>query len=210
MIRHGEITIQKLSKKPSVSLKPQIAAVAALAAEIWRGHYTPIIGAAQVEYMLAKFQSAEQIYKEITENECTYFIATQKDRDILTGYCAVQPQEDCLLLSKLYILDGFRGRGIARRFMDEVTSLCQEHGLNKIRLTVNKNNSNAVAAYRKMGFETVDSVKVGIGGGFYMDDYVMAFALPQTPKSFKPVANKNSRLLILGTMPSVQSRKANF
>ena len=35
----------------------EIAAVSALAEEIWRQHFIPIIGEAQVKYMLAKFQS---------------------------------------------------------------------------------------------------------------------------------------------------------
>ena len=43
----------------------------------------------------------------------------------------------------------------------------------KIRLTVNKHNDNSIAAYKKMGFETIDSVKTDIGGGYYMDDFVM-------------------------------------
>jgi len=30
------------------------------------------------------------------------------------------------------------------------------------------------------------------------------------PKSFSPIANEHSRILILGTMPSVESRKAGF
>ncbi|NCA83730.1 MAG: GNAT family N-acetyltransferase, partial [Opitutae bacterium] len=42
-----------------------IAAVAALAREIWTQHYVPIIGAAQVEYMLEKFQSAEAIARQL-------------------------------------------------------------------------------------------------------------------------------------------------
>lgn len=38
-----------------VDRREQIAAVAALAREIWTQHYTPIIGAAQVAYMLERF-----------------------------------------------------------------------------------------------------------------------------------------------------------
>jgi hypothetical protein len=41
--------------------------VAELARETWMRHYTPIIGAAQVEYMLEKFQSAPAIAKQIAE-----------------------------------------------------------------------------------------------------------------------------------------------
>jgi ribosomal protein S18 acetylase RimI-like enzyme len=142
------------------------AAIAVLAAEIWRGHYIPIIGAAQVEYMLAKFQSAERIFQDITENNYTYYTATDVASERLIGYCAVVRQKDCLLLSKIYVHRDFRGKGVARLFIIEL-------GSNKIRLTVNKNNTDAIAFYRKMGFEIVDSVVTDIGEGFVMDDYVM-------------------------------------
>jgi diamine N-acetyltransferase len=41
-------------------------------------------------------------------------------------------------------------------------------------LQVNRNNFDSIAAYQRLGFEVVDLVKTDIGGGFYMDDYVMA------------------------------------
>ena len=40
-----------------------IALIAGLARQIWTEHYTPIIGAAQVEYMLGRFQSQSAIKK---------------------------------------------------------------------------------------------------------------------------------------------------
>lgn len=152
-------------------------AISILAGEIWREHYTPIIGAEQVEYMLTKFQSAEQIASDINENGYVYFTAKCEENDSneeIIGYCAVIPREDCLFLSKMYVKREYRGIGIARRFMNEVHSLCRaEYGFSKIRLTVNKHNSRSIAAYKRMGFETVDSVITEIGGGFIMDDYVM-------------------------------------
>ena len=48
-----------------VETPSQIAAVAELARETWMQHYVPLIGAAQVEYMLARFQSAEAIARQI-------------------------------------------------------------------------------------------------------------------------------------------------
>ena len=44
-----------------VTTQAQIVQVATLAEEIWREHYTPIIGAAQVDYMLEHFCNEEQI-----------------------------------------------------------------------------------------------------------------------------------------------------
>jgi hypothetical protein len=41
-------------------------------------------------------------------------------------------------------------------------------------LNVNKRNEVAIAAYSRHGFTIRESVKNDIGGGFVMDDYVMA------------------------------------
>jgi RimJ/RimL family protein N-acetyltransferase len=171
------IHIRNLTKR-SVKLEAEAAVIAVLADEIWREHYTPIIGEAQVDYMLKKFQSAEQICEDIKQNAYIYFIAEHIKSGEIIGYCAAQPKEDYLLLSKLYIRRDYRGRGFARSFLDEVTALCRwEYGFDKIRLTVNKNNSGAIAAYQKMGFETIDSIKADIGGGFFMDDFVMELTI---------------------------------
>ena len=67
-------TIRKLTKY-SEKLESESAVIAALADEIWREHYTPIIGEAQVDYMLKKFQSAEQICEDIKCNDYIYFTA---------------------------------------------------------------------------------------------------------------------------------------
>ena len=41
-------------------------------------------------------------------------------------------------------------------------------------LSVNKRNAKAIAAYHRNGFVIAESVVTDIGGGFVMDDYVMA------------------------------------
>ena len=167
-----EIQIQKLTKHAE-KLESKAVAIARLANEIWREHYAPIIGTEQVDYMLAKFQSAEQIREDIKRNDYIYFTAKYIKSGEIIGYCASQPKEDYLLLSKLYIRKDYRGKGVARSFLDEVIALCLEYRFDKIRLTVNKYNENSITAYKKMGFETIDSIKTDIGNGFFMDDFVM-------------------------------------
>ena len=170
------MNIQRITKFAD-NLESITKTIAALADEIWREHYTSIIGEAQVEYMLAKFQSAEQICEDIKHNGYIYFTAENINSGDMIGYCANQPKEDYLLLSKLYVRKDYRGKGIARGFLDEVSTLCREYGFDKIRLTVNKYNTNSIAAYKKMGFEIIDSVETDIGGGFIMDDYVMELVI---------------------------------
>ena len=46
-------------------------------------------------------------------------------------------------------------------------------GFRKVRLNVNKNNSKAIRAYERNNFVNIESVKIDIGNGFFMDDFVM-------------------------------------
>ena len=168
----------KKYNKHSHSIEQISNEISVLAGEIWREHYTPITGLEQIEYMLEKYQSPKQIYEDIHKNDFIYFTAEDIKDNKLIAYAAYQPREDHLYLSKIYVHKDYRGNGISRCFVDEMTALCErEYGLDKIRLSVNKNNKNTIAVYNKMGFETIDSVKVDIGGGFYMDDYVMEMTI---------------------------------
>ena len=49
-----------------------------------------------------------------------------------------------------------------------------EAGCDTLILAVNKGNARAIAAYQKHGFAVRESVRVDIGGGFVMDDFIMA------------------------------------
>jgi len=175
-VTKNEIKIQKITKQTD-KLESKTKTTAILAEEIWREYYISLIGEAQVEYMLTKFQSAEQICTDIKQNGYIYFTAENITNGEIIGYSANQPKEGYLLLSKLYVRKDYRGKGIARRFLDESITLCREYGFDKVRLTVNKYNSGSIAAYKKMGFEIIDSIETDIGGGFIMDDYLMELAI---------------------------------
>jgi ribosomal protein S18 acetylase RimI-like enzyme len=144
----------------------QIGHTAALAEEIWTEHYTPLIGSAQVAYMLERFQSAEAIGGAIERDGFRYYMIGS------AGYCAVRPEGDSLFLSKLYIKKEYRGRGLAGRLFR--FALSEHPGTTRVWLTVNRGNTGAVKAYKKMGFIIEKEVVADIGGGFVMDDYLMS------------------------------------
>lgn len=147
--------------------------LAALARRIWLEHYTPIIGKAQVEYMLEKYQSAEQILKDIETDEFRYFIAY--DEGIQVAYCAIKPdyKSGGLFLSKLYVNQTRRGRGISKMMLDRAKTVAKLNNLDHIWLTVNKHNSKSVEIYKKLGFIIVEELVTDIGNHFVMDDYRM-------------------------------------
>lgn len=146
-----------------------------LAIEIWQEHYTPIIGSAQVAYMLYKFQSFAAMDRQIKEEGYLYYAIYQNDN--LVGYFAVQPRAESLFLSKLYVASNMRGLGIAKLAMSFIKDLATTKNLEQIELTVNKYNKDSIAAYNKMGFITVKEAVFDIGEGFVMDDYVMQLDL---------------------------------
>ena len=119
-----------------VDTSSQIDAVARLATEIWREHYTPIIGAAQ-------------------------------------GYLAIQPQGDCLFLSKLYVRAAARARGHARAAIYFAEQYAHQLQLKQLALTVNRQNLLAITIYERLGFINAGPIVTDIGDGFVMDDYRM-------------------------------------
>jgi ribosomal protein S18 acetylase RimI-like enzyme len=153
-----------------VATDEQIVAVEALAREIWTEHFTPIIGAAQVEYMLEKFQSKTAIAGQIREGYSYFLLEERRGR---IGYLAVQPRGRELFLSKIYVKASERGRGYGRAAVRFAERLAGERKLTRITLTVNKDNTGSIKAYEKLGFEKIAAAVQDIGGGFVMDDYQM-------------------------------------
>lgn len=159
-----------------VSGDSDIASVARLAREIWNDHFVPIIGQAQVDYMLERFQSAPAIRCQMAGGY-EYYLAIDGERP--AGYFAVipRPGERTAQLSKVYLLRELRGRGIGRRLLEFVESYCAERGIEKLWLTVNRHNAGSIAFYERMGFVKEGELVMDIGGGFVMDDYKMVKGL---------------------------------
>mgnify|MGYP006291155593 CR=1 FL=1 len=158
----------------------QITAVADLAREIWTRHFVPIIGQAQVEYMLEAFQSEGAIAGQLAEGY-EYYLMTREKQPV--GYLAIVPDagRGTLMLSKIYVQAAMRGRGCGRHMLAFAENACRERGIGTLWLTVNKNNTQAIEWYRRMGFRVAEETVVDIGGGFVMDDYRMEKAISIRP-----------------------------
>lgn len=159
---------EKLYPK-NVQTEVAIAATAKLAASIWTQHYTPIIGRAQVQYMLTKFQSTEAIAGQLQEGYQYTLWHTTKP----IGYLAFIHKSDCLFISKIYLTLDQRGKGYGKEMIDYA---CAQAGICKhltVRLTVNKYNTNSIAFYQKIGFKITREVIFDIGNNYSMDDYEM-------------------------------------
>lgn len=150
----------------------EIRTVVELAREIWTEHYTPIIGRAQVDYMLARFQSEKAVAAQIREGY-RYFLIRLDGAP--AGYLAVVPDSASrrLLLSKLYVRAALRGRGLGRAATAFAEQLGRDGGMNLLWLRVNRHNAASIRAYEAMGFVKTAALVSDIGEGFFMDDFQM-------------------------------------
>ena len=160
----------------SINHPQQIEQLVKLAKEIWNEYFPPIIGQAQVDHMLQKFQN-EQAIAEQTAGGYEYFFITHDEVNI--GYVGFKRNllDNVLELSKFYVHADNRNNGVGRQAMTIIKQEASESGLEKIVLKVNRDNSLAINAYLKYGFKKVGESNIDIGDGFIMEDWVLEFLL---------------------------------
>jgi len=156
------------------AVERDLPVVAELAQVIWRRHYPGIITVEQIEYMLARGYSLDALRRFITEEGAGLELAYLGDR--LAGFAAYYrpDQPDELKLDKLYVHQDFHGRGVGRSLIASAEAAAMVQRRTTLILNVNKENVQAIRAYERNGFLVREAVVVDIGGGFVMDDYVMA------------------------------------
>jgi ribosomal protein S18 acetylase RimI-like enzyme len=73
------------------------------------------------------------------------------------GWCDVTPKPRPIYAHNgvlgMGLLPQFRGRGIGKRLIAQTLGAAQAFGLERVELTVRENNVNAIALYKKVGFE---------------------------------------------------------
>lgn len=153
-----------------VKLKSEdISTVQQLAREIWEEHYLPIIGQQQIDYMLDLFYATEKIQKELEEG--VYWEILYLENEAI-GYLVCEVEEENIQLSKLYLKSKVRGKGLGKFLIDRSKEIAKENNKNSIRLNVNKNNTQSIAFYERVGFLKVEAGVFDIGSGYFMDDFI--------------------------------------
>lgn len=150
-----------------------ISEMSAIATEIVRDYYDPIIGKAQNDYMIGKFQTVDAIRGQLAEGYRYYFAVAEGKR---AGFLAFYPRGNCMYLSKLYLYKHERGKGYAHEMIGFVAENARKAGFHTIELNVNRNNDSRFI-YEKLGMKIAREEKNDIGSGFYMDDYVYSLEI---------------------------------
>ncbi|MEW7292823.1 GNAT family N-acetyltransferase [Aquimarina sp. 2304DJ70-9] len=142
-----------------------------LAAEILHEVYDPIIPAEHTDYFLMEFQSENAIRNQIENENFSYFLLNFDTRNV--GYLGIQKLNEKLILSKLYILESFRGLKIGKTALEYVNRFATDNGIEKIELIVNQQNQNTIDIYLRNGFKIMESIVNSFPNGHSVEDYKM-------------------------------------
>jgi len=150
-----------------------IPVLCALADRIWREYYPRLLSPAQIDYMLAWMYAPETLRQELGRG-IFWELALEAQEPV--GFVSYEvggvPRK--VKLHKIYLLSRLHGRGVGRALLAHVRRRAAALGAEEVRLNVNKANAQAIRAYERAGYQVVESVTNDIGGGFVMDDYIMA------------------------------------
>lgn len=139
--------------------------------------YREILTPGQIEFMMEWMYSPENLKKQMTEEEQTYFIGYLNEKPF--GYISIQPEgEDAFHLQKIYVLPDFQKLGLGKYLFEQAKEHIKEIHPTPCMLYLNVNRHNkAKQFYEQLGMEVKESVDVHIGEGFYMNDYIMQLVL---------------------------------
>jgi GNAT superfamily N-acetyltransferase len=159
-----------------------------MAERTWRKGYAAILSPEQMDYMLARMYAPEVIAQEMKDG-VIWELAFDDETPVGFHSCAFDPGDRSLKLNKLYVLPDAQGMGFGKALLARVSALAGTLGARKVWLQVNKKNTGAIRAYERAGYSVERTAVFDIGGGFVMDDFIMALPIPATePLSAKDAA----------------------
>jgi GNAT superfamily N-acetyltransferase len=148
----------------------EIPLIRELTYKIWPQTYAPILSQEMIDYMLDMMYSETSLQKQLEEG-CRFIIVYDEGEPV--GYASYQETAPCQYkLHKIYVLASQQGKGTGRFIIGHILSVIRPLGARSLELQVNRQNK-AKGFYEKLGFTVTREMDLDIGGGHFMNDYIM-------------------------------------
>ena len=144
----------------------ELPLVQQLAHAIWPQAYASILLPEQVNNMLGRIYSLENLLQEV-ENGHRFFLAWEGFEPL--GYASAYREESTVWVKKLYVLPERQGEGIGTQLMHAAVSAFP--GAQHASLLVNNRNAPAMAYYERAGFTRSGELPVRMGD-YEFTDYI--------------------------------------
>ena len=145
-----------------------------IAERTWPHAYGDILSKEQLAYMLRMMYSTDTLTKQFSEGHLFYFVC--RNNQIL-GFASIEvTDENTIKLHKIYLLPEHQGNGAGKALLQFIINKARSLGASRLLLNVNRHNK-ARYFYEKKGFEIIREKDIDVGGGFFMNDYIMQLDL---------------------------------
>ncbi|MEO7925006.1 MAG: GNAT family N-acetyltransferase [Chitinophagaceae bacterium] len=142
--------------------------------QVWPQTYASLLSGEQIGYMLEMMYSETSLQKQMEEG--AKFIIVYEGQEPV-GFASWQLNSPAVYkLHKIYVLPFKQRKGTGRYIIDQLIHEIKGEGASALQLQVNRNNK-AKSFYEKLGFKVIDELKLDIGNGYFMDDYIMQLEL---------------------------------
>jgi diamine N-acetyltransferase len=137
--------------------------------------YQDIVVPRQIDYMMDMIYSPEALVQQLDDGQIFHILYIQEKA---SGFASYMPLAEAgeFKLNKIYLDPNLQGKGAGKFLLLDMIARIQAAGGQRLLLNVNRHNK-ARGFYEKMGFTRLREELIDIGGGYFMDDYVMMLTL---------------------------------
>lgn len=146
-----------------------------IALETWPHVYADILTNGQIGYMLDMMYSTAALNDQMVRQQHHFLMIKEPTSESFGGFASYLFDHEGsrkTKLHKLYVLPRCHGTGMGRILIDRVCREAHNHNQTSVQLNMNRQNKT-LGFYQHMGFEIVGEEDIDIGGGYWMEDYVL-------------------------------------
>jgi ribosomal protein S18 acetylase RimI-like enzyme len=161
-VSHAAIAIRSAGEN-------DIERIRALAQHIWPLAYDGILKPGEIDNMLLRIYSADNLRSEMREAGHRFWIASAQGQDV--GFVSGYRDGDTAWIKKIYVNPACKGMGIGKALVSMIEKAFAP--VREVRLLVNPGNMPAMDFYRHIGFAEAGRKHVQMGD-FEFLDYIFA------------------------------------
>ena len=153
--------------------RDELSVVKSLAHDIWPRVYDYMISQEQISYMLSLMYNLDKLQQQWGEG--VKFVLLEVE-GMPQGFISFEEKDECIFLQKLYLRPEMQGKGYGKKMLQVAIDFATDCKKPFIELTVNRNNK-FLNFYLSNGFQIKEEKDFDIGGGYFMNDYILSLAI---------------------------------
>ena len=153
--------------------RDELSVVKSLAHDIWPRVYDYMISSEQISYMLSMMYNLDKLQQQWGEG--VKFVVLEVE-GMPQGFVSFEEKDECIFLQKLYLRPEMQGQGFGKNMLQVAIDFAIDSRKPSIELTVNRNNK-FLEFYMSQGFQIKEEKDFDIGGGYFMNDYILSLAI---------------------------------